>query len=104
MNNSADVSYVAVDDKNSGIHPKNAVNALYFGIAALFGWIIPFLGIPLSLVAVLLGANGLNSSRKDMARSGISLGIIGLVLSGTYMLVIYYLISSGFIEGLLELL
>ncbi len=94
----ADSGYNEDFDKRVPPENKNALNALYFGIASLFGWIIPVVGIPLSLIAIILGFISLKSRRKDLARSGISLGAIGILLSLTYMMVIYYLMTSNFFE------
>ena len=98
MLSSVDSGYNENNYKRFPAHDKNASNALYFGIASLFGWIIPVLGIPLSLIAIIFGFLSLSSIRRDLARSGISLGVTGLILSISYMLVIYYLMTSNFLE------
>ncbi len=73
-----------------------ARTAVITGVISLIAWIIPIIGIPLSLFSLIVGITTLNSSRRrDMSRAGITLGIIGLFLSITYIIFIIYIISTG---------
>jgi len=59
---------------------KGAV-ALGLGIASLLFWLLPVLGIPVSIAALVLGGLSLNTSGRKLGRWGQILGVIGLVLS-----------------------
>ncbi|HSR47545.1 MAG TPA: DUF4190 domain-containing protein [Anaerolineales bacterium] len=58
-----------------------AIASLVVGVVSLCAWLLPICGVPFSVVAVILGALGLNSSRRGMAIAGIVLGAIGIILS-----------------------
>jgi|GEM_PF-5992105 len=74
-----------------------ARTAVIIGVISLIAWIIPIIGIPLSLFSLIVGIISLNSSRRrDMARASITLGVIGLFLSIIYIIFIIYIISTGF--------
>jgi hypothetical protein len=58
-----------------------AIASLVLGIVGIIAWIIPILGLPITIVGLVLGCKGRKSIRKKVAASGIILSIIGLVLS-----------------------
>ena len=59
-----------------------AIAALILGISSLVCCWIPFLGIGLSIAATILGAKGKNDPEKSgMAKAGMIMGIIAIVLS-----------------------
>lgn len=68
-----------------------ATAALVLGIVGLLAWFIPLFGLPITIVGVVLGVQGMKSTRRGTAAAGLTLGIIGLVLSiinasiGAYM-------------------
>ena len=55
--------------------------ALGLGIASLLGWLLPIVGLPLSISAVVLGWLSVNTTSRDRGKWGLILGVIGLVLS-----------------------
>ena len=55
--------------------------ALGFGIASLVLWLLPILGLPASITALIVGAMSLNTSGRKLGRWGLALGVIGLVLT-----------------------
>lgn len=63
--------------RNSGL----GIAALVLGIIGLLAWIIPIIGLPVGLVALILGICGIKKSSKVMSIAGIVLGIICLVLT-----------------------
>lgn len=95
-----DNNYINADvNRNPGL----ARASLYIGIVSLLAWIIPLIGLPLSITGLVLGLVSLNSPRRDMARAGISLGVIGLFLTVAYMILAFYLVTSGFLSDFIEI-
>jgi hypothetical protein len=68
-----------------------AIASLVLGVVGLGAWLIPILGAPVTLIALILGVKGLKTGRRGMAMAGLVLSIIGLVLTivnasiGAYM-------------------
>ena len=60
-----------------------AIAALTLAIIGLFVWIIPFIGIPVSLIGLILGVIAIlaKMGRKRMAISAIIICAIGLTLN-----------------------
>lgn len=75
-----------------------ALTSTKIGIVMLAAWILPLAGFPLGAFGLIMGLVGLNSSRKDLARSGIFLNGLGLVLSTMNITVSLYLLLSGKID------
>ena len=55
--------------------------ALGLGIASLLFWLLPILGLPISIAAVVVGGLSLSTSGRKLGRWGLVLGCIGLGLS-----------------------
>jgi hypothetical protein len=55
--------------------------ALGFGIASLVLWLLPILGLPASITALIVGTMSLNTSGRKLGRWGLAFGVIGLVLT-----------------------
>lgn len=66
-------------DKSSNI--GLAIISLVFGIVGLLAWIIPIIGLPVGVVALVLGILGIKKSNKGMSIAGIVLGVICLVIT-----------------------
>lgn len=70
---------------------KKATTSMVLGIIGMFAWFIPIFGLPITIIGLIMGIKGLNSERRNRAVVGITLCIIGLVLSianasiGAYM-------------------
>ena len=68
-----------------------AVASLVLGIIGLIAWVIPLFGLPITITGLVLGAKRLNSEQRGLAIAGLTLCIIGLVLTiangaiGAYM-------------------
>jgi len=60
-------------------HSGKAVASMVLGIIGLIAWFIPLFGMPITIVGLVLGIKGKNSSKKGMAIAGIVMCIIGLV-------------------------
>lgn len=82
-----------------------ARSAMVCGIVGLvFAMIFPFVGLPLSIAAIVMGALGLKSElRRGMAVAGLVTGIIGFVLNALILAAaIYYVLNPDLLERLLE--
>jgi len=55
--------------------------ALGLGIASLIFWLLPILGLPVAVAALVVGGLALRTSRRKLGGWGLVLGAIGLVLS-----------------------
>ena len=58
-----------------------AVAALVLGIIGLLAWLIPFIGLPIQIVGLVLGIQSRKSTKHGMAIAGIVLSSIGILLS-----------------------
>lgn len=58
-----------------------ATGALVMGIVAIPASLIPFFGIPVSVSALTLGILGRHSTRRQRAIIGITLAVLGLILT-----------------------
>lgn len=88
-------NYLDYNVEEYSIQDKSARSAVIMGIVSLVAWLIPLVGLPLSLASLILGLNSLNSKRKDLARASISLGVIGLFLTISYSIFMVYTVTSG---------
>ena len=61
-------------------HYVMAVISLILGIFNLCIWLLPICGLPMSIVCLIFGIVGIESSRRGMAIAGIVMASIGLVL------------------------
>jgi len=55
--------------------------ALGLGVASLIFWLLPILGFPISIAAVVVGGLSLSTSGRRLGRWGLILGCVGLGLS-----------------------
>jgi hypothetical protein len=55
--------------------------ALGLGIASLVFWLLPILGLPVAIAALVVGGLALRTSGRKLGRWGQVLGAVGLVLS-----------------------
>ncbi len=58
-----------------------AIVSLVLGIVGLVAWFIPFLGLPITLLGLVLGIRSRNSSRVKIATLGTAICAIGLLAS-----------------------
>ena len=62
---------------NSG----KATASLVLGIVSMLAWLLPIIGLPTSIVGLVLGIKSINSPSRGLAITGLTLSIIGLVLT-----------------------
>ena len=55
---------------------KMATSGMILGLVSIIGWLIPFLGVILTILAIVFSALGLKNERKEKAIAGLVLGII----------------------------
>lgn len=70
-------AYSGVVQDQSG----KATASLVLGCVGLLAWILPIIGLPVTIIGVVMGSKGLKSSSRGMAIAGIVLSSIGLLLS-----------------------
>jgi hypothetical protein len=68
-----------------------AIASLIMGIISLFGWLLPVLGFPLSLVGLIMGFASRASSRRRTAITGMILSVIGMLAMVVYIGVSFFL-------------
>jgi hypothetical protein len=76
-------------------HSGKAVASLVLGIFGMFGWCLPILGLPITIVGLVLGVKGFKSANQGTAVAGVVLNIIGLVLSVINAAIGAYLGATG---------
>lgn len=72
-----------------------AKTSLILGIIGLFAWIIPIIGLPVTITGLVMGIKAWKSSKYTMAVAGVVLCIIGLVLSIMNMAIGAYMGATG---------
>ena len=72
-----------------------AIASLVLGIIGLLAWLIPLFGVPINIVGLFLGSDGLKSAKRRMASAGVVMCIIGLVLSLINAALGAYFASTG---------
>jgi len=77
-----------------------AVASLVLGIVSLIAWFIPLLGLPISIVGLVLGIKSVKSEKRGMAIAGIVMSSIGLVLTIINGALGAYLAATGQAPGL----
>ena len=79
------------------------IASLTLGITGLFTWIFPFLGVPISLAGLILGALAFWRSEKHrkLALTGLITCVVGLVLN--VMIVVVGITMLGMLESFYEM-
>ena len=77
-----------------------AIASLVLGIVSLIAWLLPIVGLPVSIVGLVLGCKTVKSDKKVMAIVGIVLSSIGLNLTIINGALGAYLAATGQIPGL----
>lgn len=73
-------------------HSKHSVASVVIGGFSMFIWIVPMVSVFTSLLAIFLGIKGYESEMKNLSKIGISLGVVGLILT---------IIRSGILGGII---
>jgi hypothetical protein len=64
-----------------------ATASLVLGILSIFGALVPLIGLPLSIVGLVMASRGMRSSRAGQARAGLVLSLVGIALSAIVFVV-----------------
>ena len=56
-----------------------AIASLVLGLVGLFAWLLPVLGLPITIVGLIMGVLGMKSDNRGMAVAGVVLNIIFLL-------------------------
>jgi len=91
------VSAVNIDQAQPSVYPMSGVSsnqntnntqenkmantAFVLGIISLIAWLIPFIGLPVSIIGLILSNKAQKSSNDGKAKQGLKMSITGLVLS-----------------------
>lgn len=58
-----------------------AVTSLVLGVVGMLAWLLQIVGLPVAIAGLVFGIRSINSEEKGMAIAGLTLSIIGIVLS-----------------------
>ena len=61
-----------------------ALASALMGLIALFAWLSPVVGAPISILGLLLGIKGTAGQKKAVAVAGMIMSLLGLVAAVTY--------------------
>ena len=73
--------------------------AFVLGIIGLVVWIIPIIGLPVSAIGILLGRNGLHSTRQRQAVIGLILCTVGCIAGLINCIAKVMVIEHAYISG-----
>jgi len=76
-------------------HAGKAVASLVLGCIGLIGWCLPIFGVPITITGLVLGIKGINSRYHGQAIAGITLSVIGLMLSVANAAIGAYQVATG---------
>jgi len=72
-----------------------ATTSLVLGIIGLIAWVIPLFGLPIAVTGLIFGIKSLDSTKRTRAIAGVTLCIIGLVLTIVNASIGAYLGATG---------
>jgi len=58
-----------------------AITSLILGLVSLGAWLLPFIGLPVSITGIVMGIQSMKSEHKNVAIAGLVLSIIGLLVT-----------------------
>jgi len=72
-----------------------AITSLVLGICSLFLWLCPLAGLPVSIIGLVMGIQGVRQRSSGMAIAGIILSAIGLLATLVNAAIGAYLGATG---------
>lgn len=72
-----------------------AVASLVLGVVGLIAWCVPIVGLPVTIIGVVLGSQSLNTPSRGLALAGLVLSVIGLAASAVNAVIGAYLGATG---------
>ncbi len=79
------------EDKTNG----NGIAALICGILSIVIWIVPYIALPLGIIAVVFATKQKKIKQTGQATAGQVLGIIGIVLNAVLLLLVLLFFFVG---------
>jgi len=76
-----------------------AIAGMVIGIVSLFIWWIPFIGLVLTIVGLILSGFGMKSDNRGMAIAGLVTNILGLIGSLFWVLIVVLGIFADLSRG-----
>ena len=61
--------------------PAYAITSITLGGVSLLAWCLPILGLPISVLGIIFGITGRDTSRRGLATCGLVLSFVGLLAS-----------------------
>lgn len=83
------VGQEAKENRFSISRGKLAILGAVLGGLSLVSWVVILLGVAYSIFGIILSVIGLKSKRQKLAKVGLVLSIIGLILSACYIFAVY---------------
>ncbi len=74
---------------------RRAEQSLRYGIASAVAWVLPIIGVPVSIASIVYGVLGLGKKRRREAVIGIVLGTVFLIVSVANWIYGYHLYING---------
>lgn len=72
-----------------------AFASFILGLLSIIAWLIPFLGLPVTIFGLLLGSAGMKSSNRGLALTGLILCAIFLLATLASAIISAYLITNS---------
>ncbi len=76
-----------------------AIASLVLGLCSVFLWLFPFLGLPATIIGLVMGILGRNSQNRGMSIAGIVLSSIFLAVTIGYIVISFLLILGSMGSG-----
>ncbi|SHH66469.1 hypothetical protein [Clostridium grantii] len=76
------------------VQVKNSKSPLVLGILSAIFWLIPIIGVPVSIAGIIVSVKKSKSEKGGFSKAGIILSIIGLVLSIGNIALGAYIVST----------
>ncbi len=58
---------------------RKAFASMIFGVVSAFTWLLPIVGIPISIIGMIMGYSGRKSTRRSPAIIGITLCVVSFI-------------------------
>lgn len=73
---------------------KKSKKPMVLGMVSLVAWLIPIIGFITSTFGIVISSKRLKEDKCKAYKIGLSLNIVGIILSVLYFIISYYLIMN----------